>query len=212
MKIVGQIWHSCPRRRDRLRLRNKYKLCINNNILLNICNVTYRIERPDSCYQIKATRPPKVPTPHLLPIIVYMAAANLSALVSPSDLKGIRALDLCVHEKWLFGECRGQAECLYSQVGERNWVVVAPNLHDVCWVLSGADSEAAHVTATEADTHYRVRDIGDECRLNAQYIYNVTQKKLGDRIEICIEFANGTDITLHYNLITHESSLYFIKG
>ncbi len=30
-------------------------------------------------------------------------------------------------------------------------------------------------------------------------------------IQLCIEFANATDLTLHYNLVTHESSIYFIK-
>ncbi len=148
----------------------------------------------------------------LVPILHYMALVDLSKLVSPGDLKGLRPQDLCVHEKWIIGECRGQAERIYIQLDANEWVVLAPNTHDVCWGLSVSDAEEAQVPVTESDMHYRVRNVGAEYRVNGQEIYNVTEKKLGERIEICIEFANGTDLTAHYNLITHESSLYFIKG
>lgn len=141
-----------------------------------------------------------------------MVATNRSELVEPDDLKGNRALGLLVHEKWLFGECRGQAERLYIQLNESSWVAITPTTRAACWVLSGSDSKEPHSTASDSDAHYRVRDIGAQYKLNGQYIDSVAQKRLSDRIEICIEFANATDLTLHYNLITQESSLYFIKG
>ena len=148
----------------------------------------------------------------MLPILLNMAAVNPAQLISPSDLKGVRTVNLYVHERWIFGECRGQAERIYVHIDKDDWVVLAPNMHDACWMLSAADAKAARVTRSETDTHYRVRDVGTEYKVNGQKIYAVTQKRLGNRIEICIEFANATDLTAHYNLVTHESSLYFIKG
>ena len=56
-----------------------------------------------------------------------------------------------------------------------------------------------------------MRDVGEAYNLNGQRIENVYQKKIGGRIEICLEFSNATDITVHYNLSTDESSLYFIR-
>jgi hypothetical protein len=132
-------------------------------------------------------------------------------MVQLDDLKKRRCLALLVHERWLFGECRGQAEALYIELDDNSWVQIEPSTKEACWVVSESDTKRAHEAATETDIHYRVRDIGADYKLNGQQIANVYQKKLGDRIEICVEFANRTDITAHYNLITHESSLYFIK-
>jgi hypothetical protein len=85
-------------------------------------------------------------------------------------------------------------------------------MHDASRVLPGSDMKAAHDTANDSDTHYQVRDIGTQYRLKGQCIDTVAQTKLGDRIEICVDFANATGLTMHYNLVTHESSIYFIKG
>jgi len=77
--------------------------------------------------------------------------------------------------------------------------------------LSTSNSELAHHPIVDLDSHYRVRDVGAEYNFNGQVVDDVYQKKLGDRIDICLEFRNATDITMHYNLITHESSIYFIN-
>ncbi len=127
------------------------------------------------------------------------------------ELKQRSALGLLVHEQWLFGECRGQAAALHLQFDDDQWVARTPDTVEACWMLCESDDRRAHEAATDSDIRHRVRDIGKDYSLNGQKISNAYQKKLGNKIELCIEFANATDLTLHYNLVTHESSIYFIK-
>ncbi len=132
-------------------------------------------------------------------------------IVAMHDLKNHRCLALFVREQWLLGECRGEAVSLYLQLDDKQWVEIAPDRREACWVLSSSDSKRAHEVFGDGESRYPVRDVGKAYGLNEQQIQNIYQKKLGDRIEICVEFFNATDITMHYNLITRESSLYFIR-
>jgi hypothetical protein len=133
---------------------------------------------------------------------------NAAAL---TELKGRRCLALLVREHWIMGECRGEAAALYLQLDDKRWVEIAPDKREACWVLSTTDADHTHGVFGDGDSHDPARDIGAAYDLNGQRIEGVNQKKLGGRIELCLEFANATDITVHYNLITDESSLYFIR-
>jgi len=128
------------------------------------------------------------------------------------ELKNRRCLALIVRERWLFGECRGEAASLYLQLDENYWAEIAPSKVQGCWVLSRSDSAPTEHVDGDGDSHYRLRNVGEEYALTGQHIENIYQKKLGERIEICIEFSNSTDITMHYKLHTHESSFYFIRS
>ena len=135
-------------------------------------------------------------------------AAQLKAI---SDLKTHCVSALLAHEKWLFGECHGQAAFIYLEIDQTQWVEIFPNTNEAAWMLRESNQKRARTPTSESDTHYRIRDIGKDFKLNGEHISNAEQIKLSDRIEICLEFSNLTDITIHYNLVTHESSLYFIK-
>lgn len=132
-------------------------------------------------------------------------------LATLEGLKNQRCLAAIVREHWLMGDCRGEAACLYLQLDEDRWVEITPDTREACWVVSASDAKRAHDVFGDGDSHFPVRDAGEAYKLVGLVIDRAYQKKLGDRIEICIEFSNATDLTLHYNLITHESSLYFIK-
>jgi len=127
-------------------------------------------------------------------------------------LKHRRCRAVLARERWLFGECRGEAVCVYLQLDDNRWIALAPDKREVCWVLVDSDEQHAHEVLGDGDQHLPLRDIGREYRLAGHSIDAIGQKKLGDRIEICLEFSNATDITAHYNLITDESSLYCTRG
>ncbi len=140
-----------------------------------------------------------------------MAASGDPHVTTLDELKGRRCLALLVREHWILGECRGEAAALYLQLDDRRWVEITPDKREVCWVVSTTDTDQIHGVFGDADSHDPVRDVGEAYKLNGQQIEAVNQKKLGGRIELCLEFANATDITVHYNLVTGESSLYFIR-
>ena len=127
------------------------------------------------------------------------------------ELNNRRCRALIVREQWLFGACRGEAVAFYLQLDDSKWVEIAPDDVQQCWVSSASDSKPTDQVVGGGDAHYRLRDVGEAYSLNGQRIEKIYQKKLGDRIEICFEFSNATDITLHYKLTTHESSFYFIR-
>ena len=116
-----------------------------------------------------------------------------------------------VREHWFMGSCRGEAEALYLELEDRHWVELRADPVNACWVLGKSDAATAGATFGDGDSHYPVRDAGADYALTGARINRVTERRLGERIEVCLEFVNATDLTLHYNLITHESSLYFTR-
>jgi len=128
-----------------------------------------------------------------------------------SDLEGQICLALLVREHWFMSNCHGQAAALYLQLEKSGWVEIVPSTDEACWQVQKCDPAKLHDEFLEDGSHYRIRDAGKSYRLTGVRVARIYQKKLGQRIEICLEFSNATDLTLHYNLVTHESSLYFIK-
>ena len=118
---------------------------------------------------------------------------------------------LFVREHWFMSSRRGEAVALYLEFDDGRWVELRPDPVEVCWALSESDADTARETYGDGDSHYPVRDVGAAYGLDGARINRVTERRLGERIEVCLEFVNATDLTLHYNLITHESSLYFTQ-
>jgi hypothetical protein len=116
-----------------------------------------------------------------------------------------------LREHWFMSSCRGEAAALYLEFDDGRWVELQPDPVDACWVLGESDIDTARETYGDGESHYPVRDAGAAYGLAGARINRVTERRLGDRIEVCIEFVNATDLTLHYNLITYESSLYFTR-
>jgi len=122
-----------------------------------------------------------------------------------------RCRTLLVREHWFMSSCRGEAVALYFEFDDDTWVELKPDPVEVCWAVAPSDEKTARAAYGDGDSHYPVRDAGDAYDLTGERINKVTEQRLGERIEICLEFVNATDLTLHYNLITHESSLYFTR-
>lgn len=136
---------------------------------------------------------------------------NKSRLPLQATLEFRRLKQVLVREHWFMGSCRGEAAVLYLELEDGRWVELRPDPVDVCWILGEADAATARATFGDGDSHYPVRDAGAAYGLTGARINRVTERRLGQRIEVCLEFVNATDLTLHYNLITHESSLYFTQ-
>ena len=131
--------------------------------------------------------------------------------MSMNELKNRRCLAVLVREHWFLGVCRGQAACLYLELDDDSWVEIAPDKSGQCWTLSASDEKRARNVYGDGDSHYPIKDVGKIHKLNGQRIDSVNQQPLDGKIEICVEFANAADITMHYNLSTHESSFYLTR-
>lgn len=134
-----------------------------------------------------------------------------SRLPLQATLEFKRLKRVLVREHWFMGSCRGEAAAVYLELEDGRWVELRPDPVDVCWALAAADAATARETFGDGDSHYPVRDAGAAYGLCGARINRVIERRLGERIEVCLEFVNATDLTLHYNLITHESSLYFTQ-
>lgn len=140
--------------------------------------------------------------------------ANNTKRRSPIELKRLQekhCQEVLIRERWVFGDCRGEAEAIYLQLDDDRWVVISADPETSSWVMVRSTSEQAHQADRGGDSHYRIRDAAADFGLAGLRISNVIEKKLDGKIELCIEFSNATDLTVHYNLSTGESSLYFIK-
>ncbi len=116
-----------------------------------------------------------------------------------------------LREHWFMSSCRGEADAVYFELDDGRWVELRPDPVEVCWALRDSDVKSARATTGDGDSHYPVRDAGAAYGLDGARVNRVTERRLGERLEVCLEFVNATDLTLHYNLITHESSLYFTQ-
>ena len=137
-----------------------------------------------------------------------MAGAAINTLEA---LRNKQCLTLLVREQWLMNECHDEAAALYLQLSETSWIELVPNAREACRQILPTNSQKARAVFGDGDSHYSVRDAGEAYGLSGKRIENAYQRKLGEQIELCVEFSNATDLTLRYNVSTHESSLYFIK-
>ncbi|MGR8947207.1 MAG: hypothetical protein ACU84Q_04115 [Gammaproteobacteria bacterium] len=131
--------------------------------------------------------------------------------LEPKRLIGKHCHDMLIHERWMFGERHNECEAIYLRADEDQWFVLLADEDTATWVLRQSNEERARHVGHDGDSHYRFRDAAKDFKLTGLRVDNVNTKKLGDKIELCLEFSNATDLTVHFNLNTGESSLYFIK-
>ena len=127
------------------------------------------------------------------------------------QLIGDHCHDVLIRERWMFGERHNECEAIYLRLDGDRWFVISADIVNAVWVMAPSNAEKARQEVHEGDNHYRLRDAAKDFNLTDLRIENVTTEALDDKIELCLEFSNATDLTVHYNLITGESSLYFIK-
>ena len=140
--------------------------------------------------------------------------ASNSTQLSNLELKqlvGQRCGEVLIRERWIFGERHNECEAIFLRLDGNQWFVIVADEHSATWVMWHSTEEKARQITHDGDNRYRLRDATQEFNLSGLRIDNVRKQKLGDKIELCLEFSNATDLTVHYNLTTGESSLYFIK-
>ena len=135
----------------------------------------------------------------------------MSNVIQLKELEDARCESILVRERWFMSNCVGEAAALYVRIEPHGWVEISPNASEACWQARRCDEPSRRDAYTEDGSHFRNRDAGQDYGLNGIRLARITQKQLGSRLEICLEFANATDLTLHYMTSTGESSLYFIK-
>ena len=128
-----------------------------------------------------------------------------------NQLIGDHCHDVLIRERWVFGERRGECEAIYLHLDSNRWVVISVDEENAAWVMYPTTADRAHQAERGGDSHYRLRDATKDFSLAALRIENIKERKLEGKIELCLEFSNATDLTVHFNLITGDSSLYFIK-
>ena len=127
------------------------------------------------------------------------------------QLVGNHCHDVLIRERWIFGERHNECEAIFLRLDGDQWFVISANEDSPAWVMWHSTEEKARQIAHDGENRYRLRDAAKEFNLAGLRIDNVRKKRLDDKIELCLEFSNATDLTVHFNLITGESSLYFIK-
>ena len=136
---------------------------------------------------------------------------NPPANLDLQQLVGDHCHDVLIRERWIFGERRGECEAIYLRLDGDRWVVISVDKNSALWVMYPTNAARARQADRGGDNHYRIRDAAKDFRLAGLRFENVKERKLDGKLELCLEFSNATDLTVHFNLITGDSSLYFIK-
>ncbi|MBT8445983.1 MAG: hypothetical protein KJO38_02465 [Gammaproteobacteria bacterium] len=127
------------------------------------------------------------------------------------ELRNRYCRELLIRERSVAGECRGECDALYLMLDEDKWVALTPDREQAAYVMTETDGERARHAYSDGEFFYPLYDAAAAHNLTGVRIDRAYQKRLGDRIELCLEFSNATDLTVHYDLITRGSSRYFIN-
>lgn len=119
--------------------------------------------------------------------------------------------ELLIRERSVAGECRGECDALYLKLDDDDWVALTPDREQAAYLLTESDGESAHRAYSDGEFFYPLYDAAATHNLSGVRIDRAYQQRLGNRIELCLEFSNATDLTVHYDLVTGGSSRYFIK-
>jgi len=115
---------------------------------------------------------------------------------------------ILVREHWFMGECRGEADVLYLQIDRGDWFAIAYDKQREAFTASQTTGEEARRIYGSGESHHPLKDIGQVYHLDDCMITQIDQQRLVTGAELCMLFDNATEITIHCNPLTEESSLY----
>ena len=126
-------------------------------------------------------------------------------------LRNRRCNALLIRERAVAGECRGECEAVDLQLDDDRWIALTPDRARAAYLIKDSDAVQAQRAFSDGEFYYPIYDAGALRRLNGLRTDRAWQQCLGDRLELCLEFSNATDLTVHYDLVTGGSSRYFIN-
>ena len=119
-----------------------------------------------------------------------------------------RCTGMLVREHWFMGECRGEADVLYLEIDGRDWFELAYDKDKQAFTTSPTTSDEAHRVFGSGESHHPVKDIYAQYHLDNCMITRIDQQQVATGGELCLVLDNATEITIHCNPRTEESSLY----
>ncbi len=119
-----------------------------------------------------------------------------------------RCTRILVREHWFMGECRGEADVLYLEIEDRDWFAFVYDRNKQAYTATPSTAAEAQRVFGSGESRHPVRDIGKQYGLNDCMITGIDQQALTTGGELCVTLDNASEITIHVNSLTEESSLY----